>query len=255
MKEIPSGGRRVTMRWSRAGLGMALLVITACSSGGTAGTTEPTATSTPAPDTTTTGATPTSAGVATVVVREPDDFGPGISATTPASGWLLNTDVGGMFKGDVSADVGEAAILLWSFPTGTKFYIPDDPCQSESTLPTNPATTAYEISSALATQAMRDASEPVDVTIDGYTGKSLTVHVPDDVVFADCEGNTFLTYATGDDPGARYQQGPGQIDEIWVLDVDGSIVIIDASDRPDTRAEFIDEMRSIAESATFQVVG
>ena len=142
---------------------------------------------------------------------------------------------------------------MWSFPAGTEFYVPTDPCQSESTMPTSPATTADEISSVLAGQASRDASEPMDVTIGGYEGKSLTVHVPDDVVFADCEGETYLTYATGDDPGARTQQGPGQIDEIWILDVNGSIVIISAVYRPDTPTEFVEEMRSIAQSASFQL--
>lgn len=237
---------RMAMRLIRAGLGMALFVMTACSSGGGAETTEPT-TSTPAPETTAFISPTTSETVATVAVRDPDDFGPGISVTTPAGGWMLDRDVDGMFK-------GEAAVMLWSFPAGTEFYIPEDPCQAESTLPATAATTTDEISSALAAQAMREASALSNVTIDGYAGKSLTVHVPDHVAFADCEGATYLTFATADDPGARTQQGPGQTDEIWILDVGGSIVIIDAGYFPDTPAESIEEMRSIAHSATFQLV-
>jgi hypothetical protein len=252
MNVILSGERPVTMRLIQAGLVTALLVMTACTSEGAGETTEPPTTSTPTTESTATPEPTTTLGT-TFVVKEPGDSGPGITATTPDSGWTLSTDVGGVFKGDVDAAVGEAAVFLWSFPAGTEFYVPADPCQSESSMPTSPATTADEISSALAAQASRDGSEPVEVTIGGYEGKSLTVHVPDDVVFADCEGETFLTYATGDDPGARTQQGPGQIDEIWILDVDGSIVIISAVYRPDTPTEFVEEMQSIAQSATFQL--
>jgi hypothetical protein len=39
---------------------------------------------------------------------------------------------------------------------------------------------------------------------------------------------------------------------MWILDVDGSVVVIDALYRPDSRAEFVEEMRSIAQSASFQ---
>jgi hypothetical protein len=198
---------------------------------------------------------PTTTAGTTFVVSEPGEFGPGVTAVTPASGWTLEADLAGLFKGDEVGNVPEAAIVLWPHPAGTEFYVPADPCQSGSTMPDTPATTPDEISLSLAAQALRGASDPVDVTIGGYPGKSLTVHVPDDVVFADCEGETFLTYATGDDPGARIQQGPGQVDEIWILDVNGSIVIISAMSRPDTSTELVEEMRSIAQSATFQLAG
>jgi hypothetical protein len=230
-----------------ASLGSVVLAA-ACGGSTTEVTQAPSATVTP-----TAAAEPTSTSEATLVVKRPDDFGPGITVALPAPGWRLNADVGHLFKDDEGGNVPEAAILLWSHPAGTEFYVPGDACRSESTMPDTPATTPNEISAALAAQASRDASETLDATIDGYAAKSLTVHVPDDAVFADCEGVTYLTYATGDDPGARTQQGPGQIDEIWILDVDGSIVIISAQYRPDTRPDLVEEMRSIAQSATFEL--
>ena len=230
-----------------ASLGSVVLVA-ACGGSTTEVTKAPTATVAP-----TATAEPTSTSEATLVVKRPDDFGPGITVALPAPGWRFDADVGHLSKGDEVGNVPEAAILLWSHPTATEFYVPGDACRSESTMPDTPATTPDEISAALAAQASRDASEAVDATIGGYAGKSLTVHVPDDAVFADCEGETYLTYATGDDPGARPQQGPGQIDEIWALDVNGDTVIISAQYRPDTRPELVEEMRSIAQSATFDL--
>ncbi len=50
---------------------------------------------------------------------------------------------------------------------------------------------------------------------------------------------------------ARYHQGPGQIDALWIVDVDGAFLVIDAMYRLDTPADLVEEMRSIAESTTF----
>jgi len=126
-----------------------------------------------------------------------------------------------------------------------------------STKPAKPATTVDQIAAALAAQASRNATAPVDVTIDGYRGKALTLHVPADATmtgedFDGCEGGKFASYGIPDDPLSRYHQGPGQIDELWILDVGGSTVIIDAMYRSDTPADVIQEMQRIAQAATFQ---
>ena len=180
------------------------------------------------------------------------------TVTIPASGWTSFSRIGGLGKGD-DADPPEAAMLAWSFPAGTGFYVYGDPCQWTSTAPETPATTVDEIATALAAQASRDASEPVAVTVGGHAGKQITLHVPNDAptraeAFKDCDQDTFASYRTGSPGGEpnRYHQGPGQVDELWILDVDGAVVIIDAMYRPTTPAELVGEMRAIAESATFE---
>jgi hypothetical protein len=61
---------------------------------------------------------------------------------------------------------------------------------------------------ALSAQASRDASAPVDISLDGYAGKSITLHVPDDADFAACDDGLFGSWGTrGEDP-SRYAQGP-----------------------------------------------
>ena len=51
-----------------------------------------------------------------------------------------------------------------------------------------PATTVDEIVTGLAAQASRDAAAPVDVTVGGYTGTQITLHVPNDAeAIADCD--------------------------------------------------------------------
>lgn len=178
-----------------------------------------------------------------------EDNGVAMTVTIPASGWTF-TEPTLLVKGLEVANLPEAGILFWAFPD-TEFYVYGDPCRSTSTRPDVPATTVDEIAAALAAQASRDASEPVDVTVGGYAGKSITLHVPDDAMFDDCEEGEFVMYGTEEEALARYHQGPAQIDELWILEVDGTIVIIDATYRPDTPEELVEEMRSIAESTTF----
>ena len=194
---------------------------------------------------------------------EPGD-GPPITVTIPASGWT--TPRGVLSKGDddegdlwMAGDLPESALLVESTTAGIIVF--EDACQWEYNDP--PATTADEIAAALAAQPSRNASDPVDVTVGGYPGKVITLHVPDDAalapdagafIFADCFRGIYASYRREDWASlpTRVHQGPGQIDTFWIVDVDGAIVIIDAMYRPDTSAERIEEMRSIAESATFE---
>ena len=236
---------------------LSIVMSVAACNGATAPTTDPR----PSPSPTT---APSSAPSATasavpastprVVVGQAHDGLPGITYTLPASGW---TDSDGIpMKGEEVKNVPEAAVLLWPYKAGSEFYVYGDPCRYLSTKPAKPAMTVDEIVAGLAAQASRDATKPVDVTVGGYAGKSITVHVPVDATmagedFTGCEEGKFASYGTAEDPLSRYHQGPGQIDELWIVDVAGATVIIDAMYRSDTPAELIREMQSIAQSARF----
>jgi hypothetical protein len=219
----------------------------------------PTATPEPTPTPVPSVAEPTSSADAflpegpfmVVDVGAPADA-PRITVTIPAPGWTSISDFGGLTKGPDDAELPQSAMLLWAWPVGTAFDVYGDPCQWQSTTPDTPATTVDEIAAALAAQASRDASDPVDVNINGYTGKKVTLHVPNDAVFEDCDDTSFATYGVaGTSNPNRTQQAPGQIDEIWILNVNGAIAIIDACYGPETPTALIDEMRAIAESAEF----
>ena len=114
----------------------------------------------------------------------------------------------------------------------------------------------------MAAQAETDATAPVNVTVGGFAGKAITLQVPmsydlpgasRDEKFADCDESTLAFYGVeGETGNARNAQGAGQIDELWILDVDGSIVILDAAYSPATPADLVEELRALAESATFE---
>jgi hypothetical protein len=55
----------------------------------------------------------------------------------------------------------------------------------------------------------------------------------------------------GNGEGERYQQVAGQVDMLWVLDVEGQRLLIDATYPPDTPGSDRAQLRTIVESIRF----
>ena len=238
---------------------------------GNSNTGGPTATETPQPTATPTATSEPSTTAWTGIPEGPflvagADAPVQVTVSIASPGWSHGSEVDYLFKDDDGLDAPEsvgAALIAWGWPAGTGFYVYGDPCQWSTTMPETPATTPDEIAAAFAAQALTDATAPVDVTVGGYAGKAITLHVPmsyhqvPDVPreeeFAACDSSLFGLYqATSESEPSRNVQGPGQIDELWILDVDGSIVILDATYGPAAPANLVEELRTLAESATFE---
>jgi hypothetical protein len=225
---------------------------------GTAPTAQPSAT--PAPST----ASP-SAELPQDIIVTGADSPVQVTVSTTSSGWLHDPNLEFLAKNDDGLDPPQsvgAALLTWAWPAGTGFNVYGDPCQWSTTTPETPASTPAEIASAFTAQASTDATAPVDVTVGGFAGKAVTLHVPmsyevpnatREEEFADCDQDVFGFYGIDrDTEPSRNAQGPGQVDELWILDVDGSTVILDVTYGPAASADLVDEMRTLAESATFE---
>jgi hypothetical protein len=172
-----------------------------------------------------------------------------MTVTIPADGWFGEPGEGILVKND-TADAPDGAGMIVFFGD---LYVYGDPCEWRETRPATPATTVDELVAALTEQASRDATAAVDVTVGGYAGKSITLHVPEDAVFGECDSGTFGSWGV---PGSdvapyRYHQDPGQIDKLWILDVDGELVVIDIAHYEDTPQSDIDEQEAIVASITF----
>ena len=191
-----------------------------------------------------------------VVLWNPRVGGPPITVTIPAPGWSMDPGNRVLLKnGNQSQPDGAYLHGMWT--TG-ELYIPADPCQWLSTMPDTPATTVDEIVAALASQASRDASEPVDITVDGHHGKSITLHVPDDLGytglgdFPDCDVAAFCSLSSDPAAGCLHTlYRPGQVDEMWIVDVDGQVLIMEGAYYADSPPEHVDELRAILASMTF----
>jgi len=174
--------------------------------------------------------------------------GPAITVTIPAPGW--DGDGGTLVKND-NSDPPDGAGMIgpWYGP----LYVYGDPCRSSTTTPKTPATTVDEMVAALTAQKSREASAPAGITVDGYAGKSITLHVPDDAVFGSCDGGMFGSWTTSPNGSPeRYHQGPGQIDELLILDVSGKLMVFDAAYYQGTPTGDLAELHAILDSMTFK---
>ena len=173
-----------------------------------------------------------------------------VTVTIPAPDWYGEPGDGILIKNDQSGAPDGAGLIVFA---GEDLYVYGDPCRWSSTRPETPATTVDELIDDLSAQALRDATEPVDVTVDGYSGKSVTLHVPEDADFSECDRSTFGSWGVPgpDEAPFRYHQDPGQIDKLWVLDVEGELVVVDTAHYEGTPQAVVDELDDIVESITF----
>jgi hypothetical protein len=179
-----------------------------------------------------------------------NDQGVPVTVTIPASGWFGSSWRSILTKNEDPDPPGGAGMIAFLHEHEVSVF--GDACRWSTTRPDAPATTAEGTVAALAAQTSRDASEPVDITLDGYSGIAITLKVPDGVDIGQCDRHDYGSWAGfGDYPVPRAKES-GQIDEVWILDVGGHVVIIDWSYYPATPPSVVDELRAIVESTTFE---
>ena len=160
---------------------------------------------------------------------------------TSVDGWVL--------------DRGPVAILLWNV-----HEVYGHPCSWEGT-ELSSGESADDLVATLVEVPMRNPTTPEPVEIDGRTGQYFEWSVPADIAydgegFPDCdakpgEPHDFVSWTGLGLPSVRYHQGPGQVDRVWVLDVDGERLVIDAFSMPEATADEIAEIHEIVESIRF----
>jgi hypothetical protein len=141
-------------------------------------------------------------------------------------GWLLNhnpCDPTGCTEVNTTA-----AVSFWRV---TEIFA--EPCQWSGTL-FDPGPSVDDLAVALSGVPTRNASEPVPVTVGGFDGLYVEWTVPDDADFAVCDEGFFESWKSDVGGTDRYQQLPGQVDRVWILDVDGDRLVIDAFYLPAT---------------------
>jgi hypothetical protein len=98
---------------------------------------------------------------------------------------------------------------------------------------------------------------PADITIYGYRGKHLELTVPDlsvegrgdDLRFTGCVGGSLEGWIGEPWFGAFYgYAGPGFTEEFWILDVEGSRLVIAAERSPGSPRKDLAEVRAILDS-------
>lgn len=165
--------------------------------------------------------------------------------TVPA-GW--RDDHGGpVSKGGFEPPAG-AGFSVWDL-SDVRVY--RDPCRVSLGFMDPPVgPTVDDFAAALATFEERVVMPPSDVTLGGYSGKLMELVVPENISFDECDSNEYRTWRIGQ-IGDRYHQGPGQHDRLWIIDVRGQRLAIDASFFAATPAETLAELEATVESIRF----
>lgn len=119
--------------------------------------------------------------------------------------------------------IGQMAVSAWVI--GDVYA---DPCRWMSTLLDPPPVSSVDaLVTALAGQKGLRVSTPTDITVDGFAGTSMERTVPAGTTLAECDGVQFRPWLDTNG-GERYLE-PGQHDMLWIIDVDGVPLLIDAS--------------------------
>jgi hypothetical protein len=159
-----------------------------------------------------------------------------VSFTVP-DGWE-----GGVDPPSIGIDTPDAPGLLF----GRGAWLLTDPCtKAMHAVPPDVAVgpSVEDFANALADHPLLDVTDPVDVTLAGYSGKYLDLQVPADL--SRCE--VYRPF----DPGL-FAQDPSHQWHLWILDVDGLRFVVQSMDYPGTSKEHRKELKAIVDSITFE---
>ena len=245
-----------TTRAPTAGLVMSLIVTLAACGGSAPGGSSPSE-----------AATPTAQGTPSPLGRLEGDLEPGthildlvaldqvgsapgptqlpkIEITVPegwytGGGWVVR-------KGSGSPPSLRVAVMFWDVD---KVY--PTPCEWAGKPMVDPGPDVDGLASALADRPLRNATAPTDVVLGGFRGKYLEWSVPADIDFDDCDEGFFESWTANGWASDRYQQEPGQVDRLWILDVDGERLVVDATYVPAASAQDRAELENVVDSIRF----
>jgi hypothetical protein len=166
---------------------------------------------------------------------------PSAEITLPARS-TITVPAGWEAAGGSRVNRDEATVGFWYWD-GDLATVYTDPCQWQGS-EVQPAVgpTVDDLANALASQADRGDAVPVDVSIGGYDGQMIELSVPNDIDFADCDDGEFRSWS------GRFHQGPGQVDLVYILDVNGQRTVIDAAYMPSTSEAVRAELQTIVDS-------
>jgi hypothetical protein len=188
-----------------------------------------------------------------------EDF---VIVTIPAPGWFASPD-----RGSVTKDLGgDDRVTVVAGPQDY-YRVPRNICNWQTDPISDPdadrgADTVDELVAYLAEQTYgtpegsrtREFSTPVEITIGGYPGQSITSVAPVDPNsdLNGCDEQRFCNLLDRDGGGClRSHLEPGALDTIWIVDMGEWHHVVAASYWPTTGSALLAEMNAIVDSMTF----
>ena len=187
----------------------------------------------------TVAATTTIPGASTELLPwDEDPAGVRLQVTMP-QGWRKGPENGFLLKNSDPS--------LLAFGGAAVFRIFSDRCNWSGT-ELDTGSTVDDLAGAFATVWGPDASSATAVNVDGFSGKHMVLTVPSDIRLGDCDSSKYAVWAGTDGLPKRWVQGPDQILNVWILDVDGRRILIESSHFPDASEADQGELQQMFDS-------
>jgi len=171
----------------------------------------------------------------------------GIDVTVPSADWEADLEFLLIAPSLQSTDAPDGAALVMGW-TNQWVGLNSDPCIPIGTpnghvLPDTPVgPTVDDFVDAVLANPSLDVTEPTEASLGDHHGRFFTLTAPSDLSGCD----NWRPW----DPGF-HAQGPDNVWDVWVMDVDGFRVLIVADYFPGTPAEVRTDLRAMAESIEF----
>lgn len=172
--------------------------------------------------------------------------GIGLSIEVPAAGW--RSAQGFFIEKEVGATPEGASFLFWD-PSPLGVFA--DPCTQKPGPIVGPSTA--DLAAAVSTLAGSQlVSGPTDVTVGGQPAKHVVITIPEDAPCPAGEKGFHLWFADLDQGEARYVTALGETSRVWIVDVDGTRLFIEAESYKGAGPEVEQEIQKLIDSIQFE---
>jgi hypothetical protein len=185
----------------------------------------------------------------TTYLIEKVDVTPGRFTLSVPAGWetISYAIIGKTDGGAKGPGAFRAALSPWIVAS-----VYTDPCKwnTSATSSGRSGSPVDALANALSEQVGRNGSPPTDATIGGVSGKKVELSVPDDFDSLTCDGGDLKTWLNGGAGGGYggYVYGPGQHNTVYIVDVNGELLVLDTMYLPTATAADKAELQAIVDS-------
>jgi hypothetical protein len=160
--------------------------------------------------------------------------------TVPA-GWTTAES----FVKKAEGQPGEVALSTWVVT-----HVHPDSCRHTTDALVDVGTSPEKLVSTLLALKNRDVSGPTDVTIGGFPATRLELAVPADLDVSTCIFGSIKNWPDpgGNDSGGLCCGGPGHVDVVYVVDINGKALAVVARRLPGSSAQDLAELQAIVDS-------
>jgi hypothetical protein len=140
---------------------------------------------------------------------------------------------------------GEVGLTTWVVS-----HVHSDSCQHTTDTLVDVGTSPDKLVNTLMALKNRVVSQPTDVTIGGFPAKRLELSVPADLDVSTCVFGAIKNWPDPgpDDTGGLCCGGPGFVDVVYVVDINGKALAVVARHLPGSSAQDLAELQGIVDS-------